>query len=258
MPNMNFEGIDIHFLHAPKSSPRQRVLYIHGTGCNARVFERHMQSLGDDFECAAIDLPGHGESGGNGFRGIADYAASCTALVRHLGWDSCVVAGHSMGGGVALAVAVYDPDVVSAMMLIDTGARLRVAPAIISLARAIAAGKTEVKSNPRLGFAAATPDEVVTAVRQLTDGCDLEVIAKDWIADDTCDFMSRLPTLAMPTLAICGREDELTPLKYHEYLQSNLPDCELRVIDDAAHWPYAEQPEVFDDAVIGFLNRLAG
>lgn len=258
MPNISFEGIDIHYLHRPATggAPRQRVLYIHGTGCNALVFERHMSALSNEFEVAAIDLSGHGRSGGTGFRGVADYAASCVAVIRALGWDQCVVAGHSMGGGIALAVAVYDRALVSGLMLIDTGARLRVAPAIIDLARNIAAGRTAAKASPRQGFAASTPDSVVECIRALTDGCDANVIAKDWIADDTCDFMSRLPTLDLPAIAICGREDELTPLKYHEYLEANLPKCRLAVIDHAAHWPYAEQPEIFDELVRDFLTNM--
>ena len=78
----------------------------------------------------AIDLDGRG------FRGAADHGAIVAGLAHHLGWERCVVAGHSMGGGIALSVALYYPELLNGLMLIDTGARLRVHPAILRAARA--------------------------------------------------------------------------------------------------------------------------
>lgn len=258
MPTTRIDDLNIHYIQRAPAAANggQRVLYIHGTGCNARVFERHMTVLADTHELVAIDLPGHGQSAGSGFRGVADHAAYCAGLIRALGWDHCVVAGHSLGGGIALALAIYDAELVSGLMLIDTGARLRVAPEIIRNARAIASGTSDARANPRLGFAASTPASVVEQIRALTSDCDPAVTVKDWIADDTCDFMSRIATLAVPTLAICGNEDQLTPLRNHTYFKDQMAQCTLKVIDNAGHWPYAEQPEEFDGQVRDFLDHL--
>ncbi|MGR8921729.1 MAG: alpha/beta fold hydrolase [Gammaproteobacteria bacterium] len=255
MPSTSFEGMTLSYLHFPAAAAgAPRLLYIHGTGCRAQVFEAHFAALGDDFERVAVDLPGHGGSGGLGFRGMADYAASVAAVIRALAWPDAIVAGHSLGGGVALALALYDAPLVSALMLVDSGARLRVAPAIIRAARAAAAGTAPVRSNPRLGFHADTPDSVVDAVRRANGECDPAVLARDWIADDSCDFMSRLGSIEVPTLAVCGRDDELTPLKYHRYLERELPDCRLEIIDGAGHWPFAEQPAAFNAVVREFVD----
>lgn len=257
MPSVTIDDLSIHYLHrAATGTSRQRLLYVHGTGCRARVFATHFDALPDDCEAVAIDLPGHGASGGRGFRGMADHAACVAGLIRELGWQRCVVAGHSMGGGVALALALYDPELVSALMMIDSGARLRVAPAIIRAARDVAAGRAAPAADERRGFAAATPDAVVAAVRKARGECDPEVVLRDWIADDTCDFMPRLGDIRVPVLALCGREDELTPMKYQEYLRDQLPDCRLVVIEDAAHWPFAERPDEFNAAVTTFLASL--
>ncbi len=257
MTSTVIDDLEIHYLHRPASGAGgQRILYIHGTGCNGRVFEAHLAALAPQHEAVAIDLPGHGRSGGSGFRGVADYAACAAGLVRALGWEPCVVAGHSMGGGIALALALYDPDLVSALIMIDSGARLRVAPAVIRAARAIAAGDKRAVADPRQGFAAATPDTIVAAVRALTAGCDPNVIVKDWIADDTCDFMSRLAAIPVPTLVLCGAEDPLTPPKYHHYLAEHLPQASLAMIDNAGHWPFVEQAPEFDRHVAQFLDAL--
>jgi pimeloyl-ACP methyl ester carboxylesterase len=97
---MGFTVIDrrrIGYLTADRPSRRvgQRVLYIHGTGCNARVWQPHMAAIADTHTPVAIDLPGHGQSAGRGFRGIADYTYFAVELARALRWDRFVVVGHS-------------------------------------------------------------------------------------------------------------------------------------------------------------------
>ena len=257
MATVTIDDLSINYLRHPASGAGggQRIIYIHGTGCNGRVFERHMAALPQQHDAVAIDLPGHGGSEGRGFRGVGDYAYFTMAVVQALGWDSCVVAGHSLGGGIALATALYFPGVVSGLLLIDTGARLRVDPLIITYARRLAAGEQQPVDS-RLGYADATPQAIIDDVNALTAGCDPRVTYRDWIANDTCDFMSRLPHISAPALAICGADDPLTPPKYHEYLTDHLPECTLEVIPDAGHWPFAEQPTAFDASVHAFLATL--
>lgn len=258
MPSTEIEGLDIHYEHLspPDSARGQRVIYIHGTGCNASVFAAHMRSMAREHEVVAIDLPGHGRSAGRGFRGAADHAFCVAGLIEQLGWERCVVAGHSLGGGIALSLAIYFPRLVAALMLIDTGARLRVNPKIIELARKAARSGRELGADSRAGFATATPQAIVDEVNALTAGADPAVKYRDWIADDTFDVMGRLGQITVPVLAICGAEDPLTPLKYHEYLRDHLPDCRLEVIDGAGHWPFAEQVETFNASVGAFLRSL--
>ena len=234
----------------------QRLLLIHGTGCDSRVFRGLSAELSTDHDVVALDLPGHGNSDGSGFRGVADYAAYCVGLVSALGWEDCVVGGHSLGGGVAIAMALYNPELIKGLMIIDSGARLRVSPEVIKMARLIAEGKLKDKGTPRIGFSNKTSSDIVSAVREITMDADPNVTLKDWIADDTCDFMARVGKLDLPTLAVCGREDELTPLKYHEYLSQQMPNCSLRIIDDAGHWSFVEKPREFLEAVRPFLKQL--
>ena len=260
MKYASIDGLKISYKHYA-SQPRvnnKRVIFIHGTGCNTRVFERHLGVLSTRYEVAAIDLPGHGESTGSGFRGVADYAHYVAKLIEHLEWESCVVAGHSLGGAIGLAVALYYPKYVEGLLLVDTGARLRVDPGIIETARRAADGEDLPPSNPRRGFARDTSQKIVDEINVITEQCSPLVTYKDWIADDTCDLMSRLPSIIVPSLAICGDEDEFTPIKYHKYFRDNLPNCQLKIIPDAGHWPFVEQPLLFDRTVLEFLDSLRG
>jgi pimeloyl-ACP methyl ester carboxylesterase len=234
----------------------QRVLYIHGTGCNARVWEPHMAAIADAHMPVAIDLPGHGQSAGRGFRGVADYTHFAVELARALGWARFVVVGHSMGGAVALLTALYHADLLGGLVLVDTGARLRVNPALLRGAREAAAAGGAPAMDRAWAYASGTPQSVVDALQALTAGTDPRVTYADWIADDTFDVMSRVADIRVPTLAVCGAEDRLTPVKYHEFLAAQIPGCRLAIIEGAGHWVFWEQPEAFTRAVRGFLDAL--
>jgi pimeloyl-ACP methyl ester carboxylesterase len=251
-------GLRIHY-HAPRDPAKpagQRVLYVHGTGCNAGVWDDHMAAVADAHTPVAIDLPGHGQSAGHGFRGMADYAAFVIALADALGWSRFVLAGHSMGGGIAITAALHDPQRLAGLLLIDTGARLRVAPEILRAGRAAAASGQRVTTDRSWAFAAATPQAVVDRVQQLTAGTDPRVTYADWIADDTFDALTRVKEIAVPALAVCGAEDRLTPVKYHRYLAEHMPRCRIAVLEGAGHWSFHEQPGAFTRVVRGFLDEL--
>ena len=240
----------------PAGRRGQRVLYVHGTGCSGVVWEGHLAALADAHTAVAIDLPGHGRSEGPSFRGAADYAHVVVELARALGWDRFVVAGHSMGGAVALSCALYHAERLHAMLLIDTGARLRVHPEILRGARdAVAAGRRPSTAR-EWAFARATPQSLVDAVAAMTADTDPRVTYADWICDDSFDCLSRVGEIQVPALAVCGEEDRLTPVAYHRFFATRMPRCELAIVRGAGHWVFQEQPAAFARVVRDYLGRL--
>ena len=248
----------IHY-HAhgdPAGRAGQRVLYVHGTGCNGRVWAPHMDAIASAHTPVAIDLPGHGDSPGRAFRGIADYTHFAVELAGALGWDRFVIAGHSMGGAIALLAALHHADRLAGLVLVDTGARLRVNPALLQGARDAAARGRPPATDRSWAYASGTPQSVVDAVEALTTGTDPRTTFADWIADDTFDVMSRVSDIRVPTLVVCGAEDRLTPVKYHRFLAAQIPGCRLSVVENAGHWVFWEQADVFTRAVRAFLDDL--
>jgi pimeloyl-ACP methyl ester carboxylesterase len=260
MGSVVIDGRTIHY-RAPVSPARRtghRVLYVHGTGCDGRVWEPHMAAIAGAHTPVAIDLPGHGQSAGPGFRGIADYTFFVVELARALGWDRVVAVGHSMGGAVALLTALHHPELLAGLVLVDTGARLRVNPTLLHAAREAARSGRGPAVDRQWGYASGTPQAVVDALRALTADTDPRVTYGDWIADDTFDVMPRVAEIRVPALAVCGAEDRLTPVKYHRFLAAQIPGCRLEIIEGAGHWVFWEQPEAFARAVRGFLDGLPG
>lgn len=164
--------------------------------------------------------------------------------------------GHSLGGAIALVVAAYDPDRLAGLCLVDTGARLRVDPDVLAATRAALTGIPGPEIDPRWSFGAATTDETIELVNRDRGDVAPDVVYRDWVADDTFDFLARLKHIHVRSIAIGGSEDRLTPVRNHIAFREFMPDCELAIIENSGHWPFYEQPEAFDDALEGFLATI--
>jgi pimeloyl-ACP methyl ester carboxylesterase len=81
----------------------------------------------------AIDLPGHGNSGGEGEQTIDEYAQTVLSLLGEIGLDQPIIVGHSMGSAIAQWLCLNHPERVQGLILIGAGARLRVHPDILRL-----------------------------------------------------------------------------------------------------------------------------
>ena len=79
-----------------------------------------------------------------------------------------------------------------------------------------------------------------------------EVAYKDWLAADSFDVSRRLKSIKTRCLLICGENDPLTPPKYHEFLNAEIPSSELSVFPNCGHWPFIEKPELFLDQLNKF------
>lgn len=122
-----------------------RVLCLHGWLDNAASFSV-LAPLLPDCECVAIDLPGHGESAHRGMgtmQHFVEYVADVIAVLDALGWQDCVLLGHSMGAGIAALVAAVYPERVRALLLVEgLGAQVGTPEKIVAgLRTAIDAGR---------------------------------------------------------------------------------------------------------------------
>src|SRR5574341_1537631 len=88
--------IHYHTVASRPAAPGQKVLYVHGTGCNGQVWLPHMTAIANAHTPVAVDLPGHGGSPGFGFRGVGDYTYFVVELSKALGWNRFVLVGHSL------------------------------------------------------------------------------------------------------------------------------------------------------------------
>jgi pimeloyl-ACP methyl ester carboxylesterase len=232
------------------------LVLVHGAGGSAELWQPQLDGLGDAAHLVAPDLPGHGPLGGPGGPSIAAYAEWLEAFLDALGTGRVVLAGHSMGGAVAQTLALARSERLAGLILVGTGARLRVLVRILELLRERPVeGLSLIRE---LSYAAGTPRErVAVADRVLREGAPLVTLG-DLLACDRFDVRERLGDIRIPTLVVTGAEDRLTPLKYGRFLASAIPGARLVEVAGAGHFPQLEQPEAVNGAIREFLGVLTG
>jgi pimeloyl-ACP methyl ester carboxylesterase len=253
MPNVIVNGEQLYYAASPVSQARLTMVLVHGAGENHLVWPASLRRL-DTVQVCALDLPGHGKSGGQGRASVSDYAAVVLGFLDALGMNRAVIGGHSMGGAIAQQFALSYPQRVAGLVLVATGARLRVAPAILSGMLTDWPGTLDLVS--RYAWGPDAPEELVRLGRaQLAEG-DPQVAANDYTACNSFDVMERLGQIAAPALVIGGTADQMTPDKYAKYLAEKIPGARLAMIKGAGHMVMLEQPELVARHVREFLATV--
>ncbi|MFQ5829566.1 MAG: alpha/beta fold hydrolase [Candidatus Methylomirabilia bacterium] len=253
MPTVTVSGIPINYMLTGGGQPT--LCLIHGAGGNAGVWIRQLEGLADTARVIAIDLPGHGQSGGEACQEIDRYAAIVRGFIEGMKLSKVVLGGHSMGGGVAQAIALAHPDLLGGLVLVGTGARLRVLPQIFdSLEQDYAEGVRFVMS---LAFGPGAPPTLMDSLARQTLETPRSVIIGDFRASDSFDAMGRVGELRLPTLIINGgEEDRLTPPKYAHFFRDRIPGARLALFPGAGHYVQLERAEETTAAIRDFLASL--
>jgi len=254
MPEVRVKGTQIHFLEKKGASPI-RILFIHGSGGNASGWKKVMDGL-DGFHTLAVDLPGHGESKGEGKRSIQEYTEFVRDFCDALGLEEIVLGGHSLGGGIVLDFAVRFPSRMKAALLIGTGARLRVLPAALDLLKKMAGGEIPPKFEP-WAFSEKAAPEVLEEGEKEWAKTSPKVRYYDMLAGDQFDIMGEMGKIKCPSLIVCGREDRLTPIKYSEFLKNKISGSRMEIVEEAAHMPMIENPKALSSTLSEFLKTLS-
>jgi len=228
-----------------------KLIFIHGAGNTGLVWHYQTQYFTDS---EAISLPGHPQ--GKPCTSVNDYAEWLHQNIRQKDYFQPVIAGHSMGGAVAQMYALSYPQDVKALILIGTGARLRVRPDFLKLLEDNIDAPAELLKN----IIEPTYSRVAPEVREkIVNGMvnvGIAVQLNDFRCCDRFDIMDRVNQIAVPTLVICGTEDDMTPLKYAQYLVDKIVGARLVVIDGGSHHCFLEKPLEVNRAIEEFLKSL--
>jgi pimeloyl-ACP methyl ester carboxylesterase len=229
-----------------------RLIFIHGTGNTGLEFHYQTKHFKDS---EAPDLPGHPE--GKPRTSVEDYARWLHEYVMRGGDSKPVIAGHSLGGAIALTYALMYPEDVKALILIGTGARLRVRPDLLKIIEDfIDAPDKWLKIVVEPPLSRVAPDvrrKIVNGMSRVGPAVQLN----DFLCCDKFDVMDKVSQITLPTLIICGTEDDMTPEKYSRYLAGKIAGSKLVIIEGATHHPLLEKPDEANQAIESFLNNLS-
>ncbi len=234
------------------------VCCVHGSGGSKAVWKAQTR-LADRFPVVTMDLSGHGDSDDvdaePGAETLDAYAADVVAALEAT--DATVLCGHSLGGAVALWVALERDIALDGLVLTGTGARLAVLRDLLDwLADDFDRAVSFLHAEDRL-FHDPTEEHVERSAAAMRE-CGRAVTERDFRTCHRFDVRDRLGSVTTPALAVVGEHDRLTPPRYHDYLAEHLPFCTRAVVADAAHLTMVERPTAFNAAMSEFLERIDG
>lgn len=265
MPKVNI--LDQEIYYAARGENGAPLVFVHGAGDSHLVWNGQLAAFAPVARALALDLPGHGRSTGRGRASIFEYATVVRGFLEALGVERAVIVGISMGGAIAQTLALKFPERVAGLGLVGTGAKLRVAPQFLE------GMQTDFENTARVmaGYFYAAhpssptllPHEAEGRTELLLEKSEQQLLATgrdvtyhDFAACDAFDARGRIPSIAAPTLVVCGREDRMTPLKYSEFLAQQIPHARLEVIENAGHLVMVEQVQEFNRALTEWLDTI--
>jgi len=237
--------------HIERCGAGQRMLFIHGSGCSSAIWHRQKEYLHASMQVVLIDLPGHGRSTGDGCSSVEEYGDAVYHSLKDQAPYS--IAGHSLGGAIAMYLALSHPDIVSGIILIGTGAKLRVLPSILD--GIVREKERTIEEINTLSFSRATSAATRAEVFGMMMGCPKEVTVKDFAACDRYDMMNSVGSIGLPTLILCGEDDAMTPARYSRFLKENIAHSKLVLIRDAGHMVMVEKPDEVNAAIEIFVKE---
>lgn len=228
------------------------LVFIHGAGGSATSWQAQLDYFNQSFNCLIMELPGHGAAQGPGTQEIKSYALWVRGTLDELGAASPFIIGHSMGGAIAMDLAIRFPTLPKGLVLASTGARLRVDPGILEGIKNDF--PQAVERICEFSFATDVPEELRQSNIDQTMKNSPDVLFGDFLACDRFDVMEEVGAITAPTLVICGDQDALTPVKYARYLADRIAGSRLEIIEGAGHKVMVECPEQFNKKVEAFFR----
>ena len=269
---------NIEIAYTEQGGGETTILFLHGLGSNMMAWKNNIPELKKHFRCIAFDWPGYGKSSKGKYEGSMQFYSKITAeFIDKMNLGKVVLAGHSMGGQIAVTTALAFPGKIDKLILASP-----------------AGFETFTKGQKQWLRDVFTSDLVkYTPVENIKNNLannfynmpkDAEFMIKDRIEMRTADdfdwyayiipknvqgmvdapVFEYLKEIKQPVLVLFGKNDNLIPNRFlnggntEKYARAGaeqIPDCKLVMVDKAGHFAQFEQAGVFNENVISFLKK---
>ena len=263
MPRVAANGVELFYdLTGPEEAPV--VAFVNSLSGTLEIWDGVVPALAGAWRVLRYDMRGHGRSGTvDEAITVDDLADDLVGLLDALGIAKAHVAGLSLGGMVAQALASAHPERVTSLVLMATSAYLPPPEFWRDRAETVRADGVAAVVDAVIArwFTAPFYDkapETVARVRERFVACDPAGYARCCEAIAAMDLRQRLGRIAAPTLVLVGADDPVTPPTMAEDIRSRIPGAELTVLPKVAHLMPVERPEAVGAHLAAFLGRHGG
>jgi len=271
-------GVNVRCFYAGHGDPP--IVLLHGAGVDSAMMSwaEVMELLAKDYKVIAPDLPGYGGSDRIAGEYTLDfYTDIVKGIIEAFDCAPVVLAGLSLGGGIALNMALKYPELIKLLVPVDAWGIFQKLPyhrltywfsrsrindnlyqwtgkyrSLIrwSLAYNLIGDKSKITED--------LVDEIQKLMLEPDAGKPFITFQRSEITKTglKTDLYSRLGEISVPTLLVHGSEDKMVPLKDAIAASKIIPNCRLHIMEGCKHWPQKERPEEFAGVVREFIRRV--
>jgi esterase len=249
----------LHHLHRGEGPP---VILLHGLFGSAANLGMVARGLAEHFSVYSLDLPNHGQSPRRDEMGYPDMAADVAAFVEGLELAPCHVLGHSMGGKVAMQLALDYPGLLAKLVVADI-APVQYPPHHDHVLAGLDAVADAAPNNRKAADALLAEFVDEAGVRAFLLKSWQRTESGDWEWLINCAAVrANYARLGQPNvgdhydgevLFIAGSESDYLRPEHREATQKLFPNGQVKMIEGTGHWLHAEKPALFNKLVLRFL-----
>jgi pimeloyl-ACP methyl ester carboxylesterase len=238
---------------------KQSLVFIHGSGSNHSAWSHQYARLHKKYNIVAVNLPGHGRSGGSGEKDVQRYCVWVKELMGVLDLNGAVLVGHSLGAAVALQFAINYPQEIAGIVLVGGGTKMPVNSFFLEL----------LKTNPpevpvevidlicKYSLAKENHSKFFAPLQKSISQSKVDVLYGDLLACNNLDLIAEIGKINVPALVICGAEDKMAPSDCSRQLAASISGAKLEIIEGAGHMVMLERPAEFNMSLDKFAESIS-
>jgi pimeloyl-ACP methyl ester carboxylesterase len=254
-----FVEVDGLRINVEQSGAGPPLLLLHGWGASARSFASLMPAFASAYAVTAVDFPGFGLSVAPPIPwGVGDYADFVLHVLHRLRLERVHVLGHSLGGRVSIALAAAHPEVIDRMVLADAAGIRPPRTMKLKVKGLVARTGRRMLGHRLLGAAGQRGLRTLYERLGMSDYANAGPLRATFVKIVNEDLSESLPKIRASTLVIWGSRDEETPLWMGKQMAASIPDARLAVLEGGGHFAFLDQPAIFREQVLAFLQADAG
>jgi len=269
---------EVELAYIDEGTGSETIIFIHGLGSYLPAWKKNVEELRKSYRCIAIDLPGYGKSSKLPHDGSMTYYADIVNLfVKKLDLGQVYLAGHSMGGQIAMVTALYYPEIVKGLVLVApagfesfTKGQRQWFRNVMTLDGVMKTTVEDIHNNLVYNFYT-KPDDADfmindrISMRTASDFqayCYAVVQSVNGMVDET--VLPHLEKITQPTLIIFGENDNLIPNRFlnpgftkkiAEAGHAKIQNSRLVMLPKTGHFAQFENPDGFNKAVKEFMKE---